>query len=71
MVSAHQNESDEIAAIANIRQASSSPSPGTSPPRTSAPPTNRLSPVIVAENMIGVAMYELVCGSTTRSGGTR
>lgn len=27
------------------------------------PPTDYLSPVIVAENMIGVAMYELVCGS--------
>ena len=68
MVSAHQNESHDIAAVANMLQARSSPSPGTSPPRTSAPPTNRISPVIVAENMIGVAMYELVCGFTTRFG---
>ena len=30
---------------------------------TSRPHTDTLSPVIIAENMIGCAMYELVCTS--------
>lgn len=66
MVSAHESEIHNVVATVDTLQALSFPSPGTSPPRTSAPPTDRLSPVIVAENMIGVAMYELVCGLTMR-----
>lgn len=55
---------------ANESQARSSPSPGTSPLHTSAPHTDRPSPVIVAENMIGVAMYELVRSSDAHAKST-
>jgi len=34
-----------------------------------APPTDQPSPVIVAENMIGVAMYELVRRSNAHAKG--
>jgi hypothetical protein len=60
-----------VGALANNVQARSTPSLGTSPPpRTSAPPTDESSPVIVAEHMIGVAMYELVCDLYALAGGT-
>jgi hypothetical protein len=54
---------------ANDLQVPSSPSPGTSPHRIASHTshTDRCSPVIVAEKMIGVAMYELVCDAALLS----
>lgn len=47
-----------------LAQALSSPSPGTClQEKATRIWSNKIRPVIVAENMIGCAMYELVCGS--------